>query len=105
MGHQVPPVPLFASERGAIKALRKQGVRSTAELLDKWFERHPAPAFAELGDLVVLPGDRDGERDDVLAAIGIADGRGNVFAWHGSDLSKMSVIKLAETEIIAAWKL
>ena len=105
LGHDVPKVPRFKTALGARRALKKQGVSSTAELLDKWFERHPAPAFARLGDLVLLPGeDENGARDDTFGAIGISDGRGNIFAWHGSDMSRLSVIKWAQASVVAAWK-
>lgn len=105
MGHDVPKVPPFKSARGALRALKKQGARSTAELLDQWFERHDAPAFARVGDLVLLPGeDEHGEREDVMGCICIADGRGNLFGWHGSAPEKLSVIKGATVEAVAAWK-
>lgn len=106
LGHQVPRVPRFRSARGALRALKKQGAASVAELLDQWFPRHPAPAFARVGDLVLLPGDDGaGNRDDRLGAICIADGQGNLFGWHGSDLSRLSVIKWAAAEAVAAWRL
>lgn len=101
MGHDVPKVPGFGTATGAMRALKKQGVNSTAELLDKWFERHTAPAFALVGDLVMLPG----EDGDTLGAVCISDGRGNLFGWHGSDLSQMSVIKQATANATAAWRL
>lgn len=106
MGHDVPALPKFRTAKGALRALKKHGVSSTAELLDLYFERHPAPAFARIGDLVLLPGENEaGERDDTLGAIGIADGRGNIFAWHGSDMSRLSVIKWAAGGVVAAWRL
>jgi hypothetical protein len=106
MGHDVPKVPPFKTATGAMRALKKQGASSTAELLDKWFERHPAPAFARVGDLVMLPGENDaGERDDTLAAVCIADGRGNLFGWHPDKPDGLAVIKSAQTAAIAAWRL
>ncbi len=106
MGHDVPKVPPFKTATGAMRALKKQGASSTAELLDKWFERYPAPAFARVGDLVMLPGENDaGERDDTLAAVCIADGRGNLFGWHPDKPDGLAVIKSAQTAAIAAWRL
>ena len=105
MGHDVPKVPNFKSATGALRALKKQGANSTTELLDQWFDRHPAPAFARVGDLVLLAGETDeGEPDETLGAIGIADGRGNVFAWHPDKPDGLAVIKWAQGNIIAAWK-
>ena len=100
MGHDVPSVPNFKSVIGAARALKKQGASDLAELLDQWFDRHDAPAFALIGDLAILPGE-DGGFDSIC----ISDGRGNLFGWHDSDLSKMSVIKAADADIIAAWRL
>ena len=99
MGHKVAKVPNFKSAVGAARALKRQGAENLEQLLDKWFERHDAPAFAIIGDLVLLPG------EDGFDSICITDGRGNLFGWHDSDLSKMSVIKAADADIIAAWRL
>jgi hypothetical protein len=105
MGHDVPKVPAFKSATGALRALKKQGANTTAELLDQWFDRHPAPAFARVGDLVLLPGEDDaGQREEVMGCICISDGRGNLFGWHGSAPEKLSVIKGASVEALAAWK-
>lgn len=105
LGHDVPKVPAFKSRTGALRALKKQGANSTAELLDLWFERHPAPAFARVGDLVMVPGEDDaGGRDEVLGAIFIADGRGNLAGWHGSR-EGLCVLKGAMADAVAAWRL
>lgn len=106
MGHDVPDVPRFKTVKGALRALKKQGANSTAELLDQWFERHEAPAFARVGDLVLLPGETDlGARDDTLASVGIADGRGNIFAWHPDKPDGLAAVKWAQAAVIAGWKL
>lgn len=106
LGHQVPRVPRFKTARGAMRALKKQGAASVAELLDQWFPRHPAPAFARVGDLVLLPGeDAEGNLDHRIGAVCIADGQGNLFGWHNSDLSRLSVIKWAQANAVAAWRL
>ena len=103
-GHRQPlrgllPLRLRPQLVGAARALKRQGAENLEQLLDKWFERHDAPAFAIIGDLVLLPG------EDGFDSICITDGRGNLFGWHDSDLSKMSVIKAADADIIAAWRL
>lgn len=106
LGHPVPRVPRFKSARGALRVLRRQGAGSVAELLDQWFERHPAPAFARIGDLVLLPGENArGERDDRLGAICIADGVGNLFGWHPGKPDGLAVIKWAQADAVAAWRL
>ena len=106
MGHDLPAVPSFNSAQGARVALKKMGVASVAELLDIWFERHPAPAFARIGDLLTLPGETElGRRDDALAGVGIADGMGNIFGWHASDPSRLSAVTAAQAHFVAAWKL
>lgn len=106
LGHQVPCVPRFKTARGAMRALKKQGAASVAELLDQWFPRHPAPAFARVGDLVLLPGENDaGERDEMWDSVFIADGQGNLFGWHGSQPDRLSVVKWAQADALAAWRL
>lgn len=102
MGHKVPAVPSFHSLKGAKLALKKRGVSTVAGLLDKYFKRLPAPAFMLVGDLCTLPGDPD---DDGLECVCIADGQGNLFGWHASDPSKLSVIKFAMADVAAAWRL
>jgi|GEM_PF-2103072 len=99
MGHKVPPLPVFRSAVGAKKALAKRGVSSVTELLDQHFTRLPAPAFALLGDLCVLPG------EEGLDTVCISDGQGNLWGWHGADPSRLSAIKFAGDSITAAWAL
>lgn len=102
LGHELPPVPLFRTPLGAMKAIKKQGVDSVEGLLDKYFERLPSPAFVIVGDLVTLPGDEDHGLD----AVCIADGRGNLFGWHAdTNFEKLEVIKLAQADVKGAWRL
>ena len=99
MGHAPPPVPLFRSALGAKRSLKKQGCETIADLLDKYFTRLPAPAFALVGDLVLLPS------DDGLEAVCIADGHGCMIGWHDAYLDGLSNIKMAEADVAAAWRL
>lgn len=99
MGHDVPTVPTFKTPRGAKKALAEMGAASVTELLDKYFERWPAPAFARLGDLCVLAG------EDSLEAVCIFDGQGNLFGWHDDKPDGLAAIKYAAADISGAWKL
>jgi hypothetical protein len=99
MGHKLPPLPTFRSALGAKRALSKRDAANVAELLDHYFVRLPAPAFALLGDLCVLPG------EEGLDTVCIADGQGNLWGWHGSDPSKLSAIKFAGDSMIASWAL
>ena len=98
LGHDLPPIPLIQSPLSAKKALAKQGCESTSDLLDKYFTRLPAPAYAMVGDLVAVPSEH-------FEAICVADGLGNLVGWHDSDLSQMSVIKFGMSGAIAAWRL
>ena len=102
MGHELPPVPMFRTALGAKRALKKQGVETVTELLDKHFGRLPSPAFALLGDLVVCPGDPEHQ----LEAVGIADGQGNIWAWSeqtGND--RLVPILFANAGMTGAWRL
>lgn len=99
MGHAFPPVPRFRSALGARQALAKAGFASVAELLDSRFQRLPAPAFALVGDIVLLP---DGAGGEVVC---IADGLGNLHGWHDADASGLAAVKFAMGDAIAAWRL
>lgn len=102
LGHEVPPVPRFATLAGAKRALAKQGVDSVSALLDLYFERWPSPAFARVGDLVSLPGGSD----QGLDAVAVADGQGNVFCWHeATGYRRLEVIKFTAAHAKAAWRL
>lgn len=99
MGHKVPPVPVFRSALGAKRALAKQGCETVTELLDKFFPRHFAPAFMLVGDLCVVDG--EGGMDAVF----ISDGQGSLFGWHDAAPERMAVVKFAQADIRAAWRL
>jgi hypothetical protein len=59
-----------------------------------------------VGDLVLLPGDDGaGNRDDRLGAICIADGQGNLFGWHPDKPDGLAVIKWAQADAVAAWRI
>lgn len=109
LGHALPPVPLFRTALGARRALAKRGAAGVAELLDQYFVRLPAPAFALVGDLVTLPcADEHGgnERGGALDAVCISDGRGNLFGWHAeTGFARLETIKQAEAHVLAAWRL
>lgn len=104
MGHPFPPVPRFHSALGAKRALLKTGARDAAAFLDRHFVRLPGAAFALIGDLVLLPGDAEGE-SAVLDAVCVADGQGNLFGWHAANPSGLSSIKFAVSGAIGAWRL
>ena len=79
LGHSLPPVPMFRTELGCRQALAKTGAATVADYLDRYFPRWPAPAFALIGDLVVLEDHVGGE------TVCVADGLGNLFGWHGHE--------------------
>ena len=102
MGHSLPPVPSFRTPLGAQRALQKRGFDSVSAMLDHYFERYPAPAFAIVGDLYAGPA----AEAHGLEAVGIADGLGNVFGWHQStDFQRLEPIKFAQGSMTAAWRL
>jgi hypothetical protein len=101
MGHDVPEVPAFRTAKGAQKALLAMGASTVAELLDMYFERWPAPAFARLGDICTL----DGEHGEGLEAVCVFDGQGNLFGWHDDKPEGLAAIKYAMANIKGAWKL
>lgn len=104
MGHRnLPVVPPLAGPIEAIHVLKDMGHASLADLLNAHFEPLPAPAFAWVGDLVLLPGE-DG-RAEPLGAIGIADGQGNVMTWHDAAGDTLNVVKFAQAGIVAGWRL
>ncbi|MGB7407146.1 MAG: hypothetical protein WA908_01455 [Pontixanthobacter sp.] len=100
LGHNVPPVPILNGPVGARKALAKQGAGSVIELLDKYLTRHPAPAYAIVGDLCAL------ESPDGLDAICIADGMGHLFGWHeATNYEKLETVSMAQGAVKVAWAL
>lgn len=102
LGHEVPPVPLFRTALGAQRALAKRGFASVSEMLDHYFTRWPAPAFALAGDLVAGPA----SEEHGLEAIGIADGSGKVIGWfEGRSHLGLTTILQSGANLSAAWRL
>lgn len=104
LGHPFPPVPRFRSALGVKAALRKAGCDNAEQLLDRHFTRLPAPAFARVGDLVLLPDAADGKV--LLGAVCLADGQGNLFGWHGADEDDsvgFTSVKFAMGDAVGAW--
>ena len=98
LGHELPPIPAVRSALGVKKALKKQRCESVEDLLDKYFERLPSPAFAVVGDLVMLPS------EDGLGAVCIADGHGCMIGWHDAHPEGLSNITLSDAEVGCAWR-
>ena len=73
--HSVLPI---RSAIGARRALDKMGFASVEAMLSAYFQPI-VPASMRVGDLCAGPSSADGLG---LAAIGIADGQGNIFGWH-----------------------
>ncbi len=55
LGHAVPPVPVYRSYSGAVKAIRAQGFADLRELLSAYLEPI-APAAMLVSDLALLKG-------------------------------------------------
>jgi hypothetical protein len=103
MGHHgLPRIPKLSGPNDALRALRAQGVVSLAGLLDRHFERLQAPAFALVGDMLLLPGE-DGATEP-MGALVIADGVGSVLGWHDSGLL-FGPIKATEGFAVVGWRL
>ena len=102
MGHRLPPIPRVRSLLGAKRALASRGAENVSDLLDQHFLRLPGPAFAWLGDLIVLPGDPAVGLD----AVGIADGQGNVWCWSDqNDARELAALLMINSDALAAWRL
>ena len=101
-GHKMPPMPTIKSAIGARGALKRMGFARNSELMDSLFTPINA-AQMWTGDICMLRG--DGEADDVLGALCISDGHGNLFGWHAADLQKLSVIKASAADILKAWRI
>lgn len=99
MGHDVPPLPMFRTRQGALRALCKTGHRTLECLMDSLFPRI-APAQMLVGDIGMLPGE-----DRRLRALVIYDGHKSVAGWHEADPSSLVWIKNMQSDLIAAWRL
>lgn len=86
-GHYSTPV-------GARMALKKLGVSSLSEVMDKHFVRLDAPADALMGDIVCVEG--DGEMGDAMQ---IVLNRGNVLGFLDGACGELKVM-----QYVAAWR-
>lgn len=101
MGHDLPIVPRFRSALGAMKALRKEGVETLPELMDKYFPRIPA-AQMRTGDVAAFPGAGDGF--DALMIYGQLRA---VIGWH-EDADACQIARLTDEGYAlctGAWRL
>ena len=64
MGHDLPIVPRFRTTLGAKRMLKREGVETLPELMDKYFPRIPA-AYLQTGDVAAFPGE-DGSFDALM---------------------------------------
>ncbi len=101
MGHKVPALPSIRSAIGARRALDKMGFASVEAMLSAYFQPI-APASMRIGDLCAGPSSADSLG---LAAIGIADGQGNILGWHDHLSSEIATIKQALGQLTMAWRL
>jgi hypothetical protein len=74
MGWDMPNVPEFHGAAGARMALKKMGVRSVKGLLNSFFAPI-APAYALVGDLLALPGEKG------LEGVCVVLGNGRCLGW------------------------
>jgi hypothetical protein len=99
MGHKLPSTGHYSNEIGAVKALKKQGAKNLAELLDKHLERI-APAAMLLGDLAMPPSDPEAEAN-TLGTIVIKVAPTKYLGWHPEH--ELPVI-MDLYQIDAAWR-
>lgn len=96
MGHRPPPIPPFRSTLGARRALAATGYADLAALLDSMLPRI-APASMWVGDLALVPG---GHGFDALAV-----SAGSALLMYHDAQEGLCVVKQAEPQISAAWRL
>lgn len=103
LGHRgLPRIPALAGPVDALRHLHAQGAATLAELMDQHFKRLPAPAFALVGDLLLLPGE-DGTAEP-FGALVVSDGAGSVLGWHDSQ-PEFAVIKDFASAALVGWRL
>lgn len=96
MGHRPPPIPRFQSALGARRALVAAGYPDLAALLDSMLPRI-TPASMWVGDLALVPG------SDGFDALAVSAGRA-LLMYHDAQ-EGLCVVKEAEPQIVAAWRL
>lgn len=84
----------YSTEVGARLAMKRIGVTSLTEAMDRNFQRYDAPIMAVTGDVVAIPA--EGETGD---AMGIVLHKGNVLAFLNGVCAELSV-----SEYVASWK-
>lgn len=98
-GHALPDLPRYRTRKGAIAAVKAQGVETLPALLDVYLKRI-APAFALPGDVIgVLPPDEG----DPLAALIIKSGE-LCFGWE-EDTPMLCNMNLPATASLLAWRI
>lgn len=99
MGHQPPPIPPFNSPQGALRALRKRGFETVAQLAETLLPgRRIAPARMIVGDVALAPGMHG------FDAVLIDTGNG-LIGWSETDLSRLHIIEIDRDRLIGAWRL
>jgi hypothetical protein len=105
-GHAPPPVPVFRTPQGALRALRKAGYRSMMEMVDAMLPgaRIP-PSRMIVGDIALLPGEdpRTGERSPLDAAV-IHSGGSKLLGWRGDGSEGFGALEIWAPPL-AAWRL
>lgn len=99
LGHKLPSTGHYSTAAGAAAALKKQGARNIAELLDKFLDRIP-PAAMLPGDLAMPPSE-PGAPGAKLGTIVIKAGANKYIGWAG-DFDMLVVMEISHIE--AAWR-
>lgn len=100
MGHKVPSSGNYTTEAGAIRACRRAGGDTLAEVLDKVGLERIAPAAMLLGDVALLKSEfEDGTASRLGAAVVHLGGK--MMGWH-PEKAELAVMDVLAVE--AAWR-
>lgn len=98
MGHRgLPKLPRYKNAIGAQRALKEQGVKTLAELMDRYLEPI-APAEALAGDIVLVPSEDDGSGEALMVSTGF-----KLWGWH-PDAPAFAVIDPNQDTFKRAWR-
>lgn len=99
MGHKLPSTGHYSTAAQAAAALKKQGARNLAQLLDKHLERIP-PAAMLLGDIAMPPSDPS-DSTAKLGTVLIKVAPSKFLGWHPEHAL---LVVMDVTQIDAAWR-
>jgi hypothetical protein len=99
LGHKLPSTGHYTTVAGAAAALKKQGVKNLAQLLDKYLERIP-PAAMLPGDIAMPPSEPDAPASKLGTIMVMASGH-KLIGWH-PDVDMLALMEVSQID--AAWR-